>query len=157
SSNFPTTAGAFDRTFNGTHDAWCAKFTAGGLLVWATYLGGPNYDRAYAIEVDDTGVYLAGRAGAGFPTTAGVLQPSFAGDVAPNTLYGAQDGFIAKLSLDGGSLLWSTYIGSDGKDFCRDLAIDSVGNCYVAMSDVNRPTPHATSGAFQTTIAGGYD
>ena len=42
-----------------------AKLRAARLL-WSTLLGGPNYDRAYAVEVDDRGyVYVAGRAGPG--------------------------------------------------------------------------------------------
>lgn len=48
----PTTPGAFDRTFNGgTSDAFIAKFNASGSLLWAAYLGGPDYDRIYALRL----------------------------------------------------------------------------------------------------------
>jgi hypothetical protein len=74
SQNLPTTPGAYDRTQNGSVDVFVAKFDATGQLTWCTYLGGPNYDRAYAIEVDNQGyVYLAGRAGPGFPVTPGAF------------------------------------------------------------------------------------
>jgi hypothetical protein len=52
SSDFPTTPGAYDTTFNGWHNVFVTKFHPEGNLLWSTFLGGPNYDRAYAIEVD---------------------------------------------------------------------------------------------------------
>jgi hypothetical protein len=75
STDFPITSGAYDPTRDGggnsrgtdEFDAFVAKFDSTGKLIWSTYLGGPNYDRVYAIEVDDSGyVYVAGRAGEGF-------------------------------------------------------------------------------------------
>ncbi|HET9530869.1 MAG TPA: SBBP repeat-containing protein, partial [Blastocatellia bacterium] len=120
--------------------------------------GGPNYDRAYALEVDSLGfVYIAGRAGSGFPTTSGVVQPQFGGDVTQNQAYGQQDGFVAKLSPDGSRLIWSTFFGSDGRDFIRDIDVDSSGNVYLGVSDVTRPHPHIRPGAFQTTLRGTED
>jgi hypothetical protein len=116
-------------------------------------LGGGNYDRAYAIEVDGSGVYVAGRAGDGFPTTSGVLQPTFGGgDIS--SPYGRQDGFIAKLSLDGRTLLWSTYVGGASNDFLRDLAVDSNGDLYLAVAAVTSAFPHITPGAFQSSRRG---
>lgn len=158
SSSFPVTPGSFDSSFNGVHDVFVAKISPSGALVWATFIGGPNYDRAYALEVDSLGsVYVAGRAGQGFPTTAGALQRTFAGDVVPNAVYGDQDGFIAKLSADGSRLIWSTYFGSDGRDFIRDLSVDASGSVYVGVSDVTRSHPHVKPGAFQTTRRGPSD
>lgn len=154
SSGFPVTGGAFDTTFNGNHDVWVAKVNANGTLAWCTFLGGANYDRAYAIEWDTTGVYVAGRAGSGFPTTASALQSVFAGDNEPNSAYGNQDGFVAKLNLTGTSLLWSTFIGGPGREFVRDIDIDSVGDVYAVMADVRVAFPHI-SGGYDTTHGGG--
>ena len=39
--------------FNGWMDVFVVKLDSSGNVVWSTLLGGPNYDRAYAIEVDD--------------------------------------------------------------------------------------------------------
>lgn len=65
-------------------------------------LGGPKYDRAYTVRVGKKGfVDVAGRAGEGFPTTPGTVQPVFAGDSQSNGAYGKQDGFITQLSPDG--------------------------------------------------------
>ncbi|TWU58525.1 Beta-propeller repeat protein [Rubripirellula tenax] len=70
SDDFPTTGDAFqtkhDKTgteigAGGYCDAFVSKFDSGGRLIWSTLLGGPNYDRAYAVEVDSQGyVYVAG-------------------------------------------------------------------------------------------------
>ena len=45
SSNFPTTAGAFDTTFNGSHaDAFVTKLNASGsALAYSTFLGGTGF------------------------------------------------------------------------------------------------------------------
>lgn len=157
SASFPTTVGAHDRTFNGTHDVYVAKFSPGGSLLYSTFLGGPNYDRAYAVEVDGQGrVTVAGRCGAGFPATAGALQTTFGGDTNPNGLYGPQDGFVARLSADGSTLLWASYFGGNGSDSPRDMAIDAAGNAYL-VTGVDRPNPYVTPGAFDPVFDGPFE
>ena len=166
--NFPTTANAYQRAFGrgqaptsggsgGNWDAFVMKFAPDGQLVWSTFVGGGNYDRAYAIEVDGSGVYIAGRAGEGFPTTAGTVQPTFGGDNSPNPLYGRQDGFMAKLSLDGSALLWSTYFGGPTEDFIRDIAVDAAGDLYPGVGVGRQGFPFITAGAYQATNRGGAD
>jgi hypothetical protein len=159
STDFPVTSGAFDTTYNGGgRDVFVTKLTPEGALVWSTFLGGPNYDRAYAIEVDSQGyVYVGGRAGQGFPTTPGALQPAFGGDVDPNALYGQQDGFVTKLSPDGSSVIWSTYFGGPGREFVRDIALDPSGGVILGVGAVDRPNPHITQGAFQSSLRGPFD
>jgi hypothetical protein len=158
SSNFPATSGSFDTSFNGTHDVIIAKFSPSGLLLWATYLGGPKYDRAYAIEVDSSGsVYVAGRAGTSFPTTSGAVQPAFGGDVNPETAYGQQDGFVTKLSPDGTRIIWSTYFGSDDREVIRDMDVDGQGNVSIATTSIRRTSRHITGGAFQSVRRGPSD
>jgi hypothetical protein len=132
SPDFPVTAGSHDNTHNGSYDAFVTKLDPSGALLWSTWIGGANYDRAYGIEVDDLGnVIVAGRAGSGFPTTAGVLQPNFAGDSMAGPRYGTQDGFVCKLS-SAGVLQFCTYFGDSGSAIVRDLDVDSSGNIYVA-------------------------
>jgi hypothetical protein len=132
------------------------KFAPGGQLLWSTLLGGPNNDRAFAIEVDASGVYLAGRAGEGFPTTAGVVQPNFGGDNNP-TSEGLQDGFMAKLSPDGSALLWATYFGGPADEFLRDMAVGPNGDLYPAFANVKQVFGHVRPGAFQPTNRGEED
>jgi hypothetical protein len=137
SDDMPVTPGAYDTSFNtggnqigghGPSDVYIAKYTPDGQLVWATYLGGPNYDRAYAIELDPAGdVVISGRAGPGFPTTPGVFQPEYKGN--GGGFYGVQGGFIAKLSADGSSLLWSSNVGVG--QLTRDFTLDAAGDIYM--------------------------
>jgi len=171
-ADFPTTAGAYSRTFGGNAggsatavgaqgpgDVFVVKMSPAGKILWSTLLGGPNYDRAYAIRVGSDGsVYVAGRAGPGFPTTSGVVQPSFAGDNGPTSEYGKQDGFVAKLSADGSTLLWSTYIGDSDGAFIRDIDVDSQGRTYIGLAMITKPIPALiTSNAWQATMGDQQD
>lgn len=140
SDNFPTTQGAYDRTYGtgvacaviggaGVMDVFVTKLTPSGQIIWSTYLGGPCYDRAYGIEVDSQGyVYLTGRAGRGFPTTSGTFQPAFNG--YNQGAYGEENAFVAKISPDGSQLVWASYFGTN--DGNRDLALDQNGDIFVA-------------------------
>jgi len=169
SPDFPVTVGAYDTTYNtggsqlgsrGQTDGFVTKLDPTGAILWSTYLGSPNYDRIYAVEVDSAhDVYVAGRAGSGFPTTAGVHQETFAGDSSPSSAYGSQDGFVAKLSADGSTLLWSTYFGEAGQGFVRDIDVDAAGKVHVAASSVSGAdlSTKITSGAVQSTLSGTCD
>jgi len=147
SYSFPVTDNAYEKMYKdqstslvgswGPMMVFVAKFSPFGELLWSTYLGGPNYDRAYGIEVDSEGfVYVGGRAGEGFPTTSGSLQPNFAVQGQKNNLYGHQNGFITKLTPDGSSIVWSTYYGSDSFGFFRDIDVDDQGAVYGVLNAV---------------------
>ncbi len=79
SSNFPVTAGALKTTLSGTSDAVVAKLNAAGQVIYATYLGGSDYDGANGIAIDGAGnAYVAGwTCSSDFPTTAGAYSTSF--------------------------------------------------------------------------------
>ena len=147
SSDFPTTAGAFQTTLAGSENAFVAKLNAtGSALVFSTYLGGSNYDLGGGIGVDSSGnTYVSGYASSSnFPTTAGAFQ---------TTLAGGQNAFFTTLNGNGSALLYSTYLGGGASDNSNGVAVDSLGNAYVtgATSSSNFPT---TAGAFQTSLAG---
>jgi len=148
SSNFPTTAGAYDTSFGGGTDAFISKFNSGlTSLLASTYLGGNGDDYAYALKIDSSGnVYVAGSSYS-FPTTAGAYDTSPGGNL---------DAFISKLNSGLTSLLASTYLGGSGADYAFALAIDSSGNIYVTgqTDSSNFPT---TAGAYDTSFGGGYD
>lgn len=168
SDDFPVTAGAYDTTYAsggadrgsaGDMDVFVTKLDPQGRVIWSTYLGGPNYDRAYAVEVDAShNVYVAGRAGPGFPTTPGVVQPAFAGDNIGGA-YGRQDGFVAKLSADGTRLLWSTYFGESGGAFVRDMDVDPLGRVHLGLPKVTGTdmSRFVTTNAPQNTRRGSTD
>src|SRR5205814_2650315 len=78
SSNFPTTAGAFQTTFGGgvfgAGNAFVTKLNpTGSALVYSTYLGGSSSDAGYAIALDPAGhAYVTGGTGStDFAPTSG--------------------------------------------------------------------------------------
>src|SRR3989441_4502002 len=84
STNFPTTAGAFQTTFGGPPgDAFVTKLdttkTCPDSLVYSTYLGGRGDDEGIGIAVDAAGsAYMTGlTASSNFPTTVGAFQATF--------------------------------------------------------------------------------
>lgn len=162
SPDMPVTPGAYDTTFNtggnqmgghGPSDGYIAKYTPDGQLVWATYLGGPNYDRVYAIELDPAGdIVISGRAGPGFPTTPGVFQPEYKGN--GGGFYGVQGGFVAKLSADGADLLWSSNAGVG--QLTRDFTIDAAGDIYLKTGTTSTSPLNNPPAWFATGFANAY-
>ena len=77
SSDYPTTAGAFDTSYNSGWDVFVTKLNASGTsLSYSTYLGGATYDEARGITVDGAGsAYVTGHTfSAGYPTTRGSVR-----------------------------------------------------------------------------------
>src|SRR5208337_4803212 len=72
------------------------------VLVYSTYLGGPDADVSFAIAVDSSGnAYITGSTSANFfPTTPGAFKPAQGSEV-----------FVAKFNITGNSLIYSTLIG----------------------------------------------
>ena len=144
SSDFPTTAGAFDRTRAGQIDMFVTKLNpTGSALVYSTFLGGAQVDNGQAVTVDSAGnAYAIGASSsADFPTTAGAFD---------RTANGGFDGTVTKLNPAGSALVYSTYLGGQDFDGGADVAVDGSGNAYVAgaTASANFPT---TPGAFDTT------
>jgi hypothetical protein len=161
SPDFPTTPGAYSRLLQtggtqefGPCDIFVVKFAPDGALLWSTLVGGPNYDRAYGVEVDEQGyVYVAGRAGPGFPVK-NAFQPDF--DGVDNGSYGMQNAFVLKLEPDGSDLVWASYVGVS--TLCRDIAIDENGDVYIPGGRWNTSkTPPAEwfANAYQKEPPGG--
>jgi len=166
SFDFPVTRGTYDTSFNdggtqigssGLCDVFVTKYSSNGKLLWSTFIGSPNYDRAYAVEADSAGnLVIAGRAGPGFPVTQNAVQKNFQGvNAGP---YGQQNAFVAKLSSDGTHLLWSTYLGVGA--MVRDFQLDSHDNIVAAFgSDPGSRTPPSSwfLHSFQSTRHGGIE
>jgi hypothetical protein len=157
SSDFPTTPGAFDPTFNGGdfyyYDAFIAKLDpAGSALVYATFLGGSGGgDIGLAIALHGAGrVYVAGSTSSSdFPTTLGAFDRIFNGGD-----YLGTDAFVARLNPDGNALVYSTFLGGSSDDKGTAIAVDGVGRAYVTGSTSSSDFP-STPGAFDTTFNGG--
>jgi hypothetical protein len=125
-TNFPTTPGAYDRTYNGPYaDAFVTKFNPQGTaLDYSTYLGGTGGDQGRSIDVDaQDHAYVAGETiSTDFPSTPGSY------DTTPN---GNLDVFVTKLSTDGGSLVYSTFLGGPNHDFSPWIDAGPTGSAYL--------------------------
>jgi hypothetical protein len=54
---------------------------------------------------------------------------------------GNHDAFVAKLGPRGISLVYSTYVGGDGEDFGRAIAVDQAGNVYITGNTTSPDFP----------------
>jgi hypothetical protein len=151
SSDFPTTPGALDRTRGGACDAFVTKLNAAGSgLIYSTFLGGGDYDRATSLAVDALGnAYVTGNTSSpSFPVTPGAYDTSFAG--------GWSDVFLTELNPAGSALVFATFLGGSNADGYTSvaLALDSSRNIYVTGDTMSTDFP-VTAGSFQDVFQGG--
>jgi parallel beta-helix repeat protein len=126
SSDFPTTSGAFKRTYGGSGDAFVAKLNPDGTaLQYSAYLGGSAIDNAGGIAVDVMGnAYVTGQTySTNFPT-ASPIQALNGGNQD-------SDAFVTKINSAGSALVYSTYLGGASSDGGEAIAIDPAGNAYI--------------------------
>ena len=125
STDFPL-ANSFNTVYKGGEtDALVLKLSSDlSQLVWGAALGGSAADASHTIKFDSIGNLFVGggSASADFPTTAGSYQTVFAGEV---------DGWIAKISGDGSSILKSTFTGTAAFNQVYFLDLDKSENIYV--------------------------
>lgn len=150
SSSLIATSGAHQTTYLSQTDAFFAKFTTSGQLLWSTYAGGTASDGISAIKIEPNGnVIVAGgsaSSAANFITT-GSHQTG---------LSGSSDAFIAKFNNSGG-LIWGTYFGGSGIEGGSDCVLDASGNIYLVGVTNTQIGGIATPGAHQSTLSGNYD
>ncbi len=152
STTYPTTAGAFDTTYNGIVDAFVTKLNAAGSsLVYSTFIGGSSDDGGYAVTADGAGnAFVTGYTSGGstaFPTTAGAFD---------TTHNGSTDAFVTKVNAAGSSLVYSTFIGGSLTEDGRAIVVDTSGNA-ILTGGTSSPTYPTTVGAFDTTHNGDFD
>jgi uncharacterized protein (TIGR03437 family) len=147
SSDFPVTAGALRGKLAGPYNAFVTKISGdGSKILYSTLLGGSGGDSANAVAVDAaSNAYVTGYTGsADFPVTMGVLQASLSQGCAAGTTEG--DAFVSKIAPDGGSLVFSTYLGGTCADIGFGITVDSGGTAYVAGATSSPDFPVSTSG-----------
>ncbi len=136
SSNFPTTPGAFDRTFNniGTNSSTPSPAQDGVVFklnndlsnfYWSTYLGENGADTAMGLRVDESNtVYVTGTAaGANFPMPNNGFQSNYQG--------GDSDGYVVRISEDGSSILNGTFWGTGEDDNSYFMDVDLEGDVHI--------------------------
>jgi hypothetical protein len=151
SSNFPTTFGAYDRSYGGVSDVFVCKFSTAGnsSLKYSTFIGGTSGDKAYAIDIDSSGnAYITGYSdnfgSLTYPTTAGAY------DTTGGLL---EEVIVSKLNTAGNSLLYSTVVASSSIERGYAIDVDSSGYIYVGGWTRSTGFP-TTAGAYQTTYKG---
>ncbi|TAM81964.1 MAG: choice-of-anchor D domain-containing protein [Acidobacteria bacterium] len=148
STDFPTTAGAYQVSNAGNTDAFLTKLNPTGTsLVYSTYFGGSGIDYGRGVAVDASGdAFITGSTqSTNFPT----VRPLQVG------LDGGSDAFVAEFSPTGASLLYSTYLGGSGADEALAIALDGSGNAYVTGYTFSSNFP--TQNALQSTLSGPSD
>lgn len=112
-------------------------------VTYATYLGGTGEDDGNAIAVDGSGnAYVTGETkSTNFPGTSGGSAGGF-------------DVFVTKLSANGSTLEYSTYVGGSGDDSGNAIALDASGDAFVAGGTASPNFP-VTSAPLQKGYAGG--
>ena len=152
SSNFPTTAGAFQTTKgspNGTQDAFVAKLGPNGdTFVYSSFLGGSGGTSGNRIAIDGAGnAHVTGfTLSSNFPTTS----PS------QGTFGGVRDAFLTKVNPAGSAKMFSTYLGGSQSDTGNDVAVDASGNACVVGVTTSTNFPVST-GTIQSTNGGGSE
>src|SRR5207253_4820 len=111
----------------GSLDAFVAKFSSTGALVWARQLGGTSFDQGTGIAVD----------GAGNVFTTGLFQGTADFDPGAGTILltsvGSLDVFVSKLASTG-ALVYARQLGGTSNDQGLGIAVDGSGNVFTTGS-----------------------
>ncbi len=153
SANFPTKSGSYKQAQQGLTDVFVFRMLNNGTdLKFSTYFGGANGDdRAYslAISASNQVVVCGSTTSTNMPTSAGVAT-------AFKTALGRMDGFLFRLSANGGALEYSLYFGGNSDDRCTAVGMsinkDNIACIVGETSSGNLPLyPTQTSGMPPTT------
>jgi hypothetical protein len=137
-------------------DAFIAKLSTTGTLVYSTYLGGSDSPPVYGatvfagresaggIAVDAQGqAHIVGSTDAkrDFPTTVNAVQRRLRSVSAfDTTSFPAPptDAFVSVISRDGERLIYSTYLGGEFEDHGYAIALDPAGGIHIAGDTFSR-------------------
>jgi hypothetical protein len=151
-ADFPTTPGAYQRTFNEPAtdinrgwDAYVTRFDASGSqMIFSTFVGAaPIFDpanplsaggdesaRAVVLDASDSVIVTGYTTSANFPTTAGAFDRTLSRlsvPVSGGTIESRMDAFVARLNPNGTQLTYSTYLGGQSDDVVKAMVIDPQG------------------------------
>jgi uncharacterized protein (TIGR03437 family) len=148
SGGFAIAAESHEVTFQAGSYDHSRELVIDPVLIYSSYLGGSNISQINGMAVDVAGdIYVTGATEAtNYPTTAGVIQTTCP---LGNTQLGAPAGvpkcgegesgtpaaFVSKISADGQTLLYATYLGGGGNgaagDYGTGIAVDASDNAWV--------------------------
>lgn len=152
STDFPTNNALYGRLGSTNFDdAFVTRLTSASnsyTIVYSTYLGGTNVDHGEGIAADDAGnAYVTGyTSSTNFPITGSALH-KFLNNPATNatnhvvgTVIG-HDTFITKLSPDGQTNLFTTFLGGGYNDEGYRITLDAQTNFYICGASFSADFP----------------
>ncbi len=155
SGNYPFTKNAFDTILSGTSDIIVSKINlTGSTLIASTFVGGssqeivgqfapmgyPSIGAEMIVDKQKSVYVVSNTISNDFPITSGVLSPS---------LSGTSDAVVFKIDSTLGTMVWSTYLGGDGKEDGLNIRPDGVGGVFLAGTTTSTNFP-VSSGAYST-------
>lgn len=160
SLNFPVTANAMQPKRQGTTDAFVARLDpTGSTLLYGTYLGGTvrgpsgSDEEAHGIMFDSRGnAWITGQTNSpDFPVVR-AIQPQFGG--------GVLDAFAIKLNPQGDRVIFSTFLGGEGDDKGRALALHGntahlagqAGSLSLPLKDALQTARKSTTDGFMARV-----
>jgi gliding motility-associated-like protein len=178
SSNFPTSEGAFDKSFNGGtfqsnvvtynngSDIFIARISkTGNALIASTFLGGTANDglnpdtsplsvnygdelRGDVITDSEGNIYVSSVTSSTNFPVSNSFGLTYKG--------GLTDAIIFKINPSLSSIVWATFLGGSSSDATHTIKFDKAGNLFVAggTSSINFPV---TTGVYQSVYKGGVD
>tara|TARA_B100000674_G_scaffold44090_1_gene30522 strand:+ start:40302 stop:44213 length:3912 start_codon:yes stop_codon:yes gene_type:complete len=146
SSDLPVSANALNTSFSGTVDGFVAEFNpAGSTLLASTYIGTPQYDQCYFVQLDtNDNVHVVGQTTGNYPIT-------------PATVYNVPNSgqFLHELSPDLSSTIMSTSFGRGAGTVDIALSAFLVNDCnYIFISGWGGVVNSAYSQATNSTTNG---
>ncbi len=139
-----TSWGSPVRAYVEAGDAFVAKVSPSGGILWNTFLGGSGSNSGWSTAVDGAGnVYVMGDGGPWAETPV----RAYAADV---------DVFVAKLNATTGQLIWHSFLGGTGEDKSGRLVSDPSGNLYLTGHSATA-WGCAPTACTRRAYIGGYD
>jgi hypothetical protein len=148
---FPTTPGAYDRTYNGSKDAFIGKMSWDGTtLIYSTLYGSEGEEVVGSIDVDSQGnVYLIGSLNSD-------VNFSVTPDAFDFTFNQGDDVVFTVLNHFGTEIIYSTYIGGNASDLGKTCLLPGSQEILLLGTTSSMDFP-STDGSFQTETDGSGD
>ena len=149
STDFPT-VNPIQATYGGNPaDGFIARLESdGSTFSYSSYLGGSQGDEPIEIAVGVCGdVYVSGSTNSPDFPTENAIQSVYGG--------GAVDAFLTRLTADGSSLVYSTFLGGSGIDSGFDIALSN-GRVHFSGNTQSSNFP-ITGNAISGTLSGSQD
>ncbi|MBX9603593.1 MAG: SBBP repeat-containing protein [Bryobacteraceae bacterium] len=133
----------FQKDYLAQGDCFLAKVGLDGALAYSTYFGSGFIDYCSGVVVDGNGAAIL------YGESHGVvpLKDAMQTERSPRT--GWPSVFLAKFSPDGGSLVFSTFLGGTASTSASGITLDSAGN--ILLTGFTYDTFFPVKNAFQAT------